>query len=157
MEGKMAGCRGQQGYRDKGSLHLQSQGSLRRSGMGSLCAPDGEGLGDMALLTVPVVNELTLGPPAGLPLASCQPLLSGCESAVGCHSIQLGHGASRGSLPCPGCRQLPFPGAWWGSSLSWLEFRALLRGPLSHPQTSHPGQRRRANPGRGLLHTHRVL
>lgn len=152
-------------------MHLQSQGSLRRSGMGSLCTPDGEGLGDMALLTVPVVNELTLGPPAGLPLASCQPLLSGCESAVGCHSIQLGHGALggspsparppaagvRGSLPCPGRRQLPFPGAWWGSSLSRLEFRALLRGPLSHPQTSHPSQRRRASPGRGLLHTHRVL
>lgn len=77
--------------------------------MGSLCAPDGEGLDDMALLTVPVVNELTLGPPAGLPLASCQPLLSGCESAVGCHSIQLGHGASGGS---PSPARPPAAGVW---------------------------------------------
>lgn len=52
----------------------QSQRSLRRAGMGPLCPTDGVGLGDMALLMVSVVNELTLGRPAGLLLASCQPL-----------------------------------------------------------------------------------
>lgn len=107
---------GAAGIQGQGALAPPEPGIFKEIRDGVSCAPDGEGLGDMALLTVPVVNELTLGPPAGLPLASCQPLLSGCESAVGCHSIQLGHGASRGSLPCPGCRQLPFPGAWWGSA-----------------------------------------
>lgn len=35
---------------------------------------DGVSLGDTAMLTVPVVNELTPGLPAGLLLASCQPV-----------------------------------------------------------------------------------
>lgn len=158
MEGKRAGCQDHPGTQGQvvvgphpGASGLQGeQGAV--AGMGPLCPTDTGGLGDTALLTIPVVNELTLGPPAGLLpaiLASCQPPGGGRESATGCHSIQRGH--SPGEPPqTQSCRlqpkcsrkpagsKLPFPWCPAGKQLRCLESRALLRNPLSHPQPSPP-------------------
>ena len=56
------------------SLDPRRQGPFRRDAEWSLSVPQTEQALVTDLAHIPVVNELTLGPPAGLLLASCQPL-----------------------------------------------------------------------------------
>lgn len=92
------------------------------------------------MLTIPVVDELTPGPPAGL-LASWQAGGVSQPWAVTPSRIQRGH--RPGEPPQTQCcsRLSPgFPslGAWRGSSSQRLEFSALLRNPWSYPQPFRP-------------------
>lgn len=127
--------------------------------MGPLCPTDTVGLGDTARLTIPVVNELTLGPPAGLLLASCQPLGRGCESALGRHTIQRGHRSweppqTQSCSRKPAQSKRPAGGSPSGPGEAppgGLEFRALWRNPLSHPQPACPCSRRGLCPHRVSL------